>query len=76
LRALDPEKNGNLYAESENVEWSLSGLLNRTLLRPLKMLLVEPILLIITIYISVVYGIIYASEFGFHLAFLATQVML
>ena len=75
MRALDPEKKNDLYAESETFEWNMSGLLNRTLLRPFKMLLVEPILLFITIYISVVYGIIYASEFVFLPAFLAPQIM-
>jgi MFS transporter, DHA1 family, multidrug resistance protein len=76
LRALDPENNKNLFAENEDVEWSVRGLFHRTLLRPLKMLLVEPILLFITIYISIVYGIIYASEFVLLPEFLATHVML
>ncbi|KAI9430447.1 MFS polyamine transporter [Lactarius indigo] len=60
LRALNPEKNKDVYAESEKIEWTISGLLNRTLFRPMKMLLVEPILLLITFYLSIVYGVIYA----------------
>jgi DHA1 family multidrug resistance protein-like MFS transporter len=62
LRALHPEKNGDLYAESEKIKWTARELLNRTVLRPLKMLLVEPILLLVTVFLSIVYGIIYASE--------------
>ncbi len=62
LRALHPEKSKDLYAESEKIEWTIKELLNRTILRPLKMLLVEPILLLVTVYLSVVYGVIYASE--------------
>ena len=76
MRALGPEKNKSLYAESEDVEWSVRGLFHRTLLRPFEMLLVEPILLFVTIYISVVYGIIYASEFVLLSVFLATHMML
>jgi DHA1 family multidrug resistance protein-like MFS transporter len=62
LRALHPEKNGGLYAENEKIKWTARELLNRTVLRPLKMLVVEPILLLVTVFLSIVYGIIYASE--------------
>ena len=36
--------------------------MHRTILRPFKMLLQEPILVIITIYMSIVYGLLYARE--------------
>jgi DHA1 family multidrug resistance protein-like MFS transporter len=61
LRKANPEKNKELYAESERVSWSPSAVLERTLFRPFKMLFVEPILLLSTIYLSVAYGVIYAS---------------
>ena len=67
LRKADPEKNKDLYAESERVSWAPKAVLERTIFRPFKMLLVEPILLLATIYLSVVYGVIYASTFSFPL---------
>ena len=39
---------------------SFKVLLERILLRPLTMLVVEPILLLVTIYLSIVYGVLYA----------------
>ena len=61
LRAKDPAKNGDLYAASERVDWTLKAILQRTIFRPFKMLLVEPILLLTTIYVSLAYGVMYAS---------------
>ncbi|KAI0270455.1 MFS general substrate transporter [Gloeopeniophorella convolvens] len=69
MRALDPEKNKDIYAESEAVQWTLRELLNRTILRPFRMLLIEPILLLVTIYISLVYGVIYATFEAFPVIF-------
>ena len=62
LRKANPEKNMDRYAESERVSWALGAVLERTIFRPFKMLFVEPILLLSTIYLSVAYGVIYASE--------------
>ena len=61
LRAKDPVKNTDLYAASERVDWTLNAILQRTIFRPFKMLLVEPILLLTTIYVSLAYGVMYAS---------------
>jgi len=63
LRKADPERNKELYVESERVSWATRAVLERTIFRPFKMLLVEPILLLSTIYLSVAYGVIYASAF-------------
>ena len=63
LRRENPEKNKDLYTESERVSWAPRVVLERTIFRPFKMLLVEPILLLATIYLSVAYGVIYASTF-------------
>lgn len=60
LRQADPVRNANLYAEHERADWSLKGVLHRTLYRPFKMLAVEPILLLVTLYLSLVYGVLYA----------------
>lgn len=64
LRRANPEKNKDLYTESERVSWAPRAVLERTIFRPFKMLLVEPILLLATIYLSVTYGVIYASTFS------------
>ena len=61
LRQANPAKNIERFAESERVSWAPSAVLERTIFRPFKMLLVEPILLLSTIYLSVAYGVIYAS---------------
>ena len=63
LRRENP-KNKDLYTESERVSWAPRAVLERTIFRPFKMLLVEPILLLATIYLSVAYGVIYASTFS------------
>ncbi|KAI0277572.1 hypothetical protein BGY98DRAFT_1097344 [Russula aff. rugulosa BPL654] len=39
----NPEKNKDLYTESERVSWAPRAVLERTIFRPFKMLLVEPI---------------------------------
>ncbi|XP_006463626.1 hypothetical protein AGABI2DRAFT_225490, partial [Agaricus bisporus var. bisporus H97] len=72
LRKEDPVSNKNLYAEHENQDWSVKGVLNRTILRPFKMLAVEPILLLVTLYISVVYGLLYGLFQAFPIIF--TQI--
>ena len=59
LRKLDPEGNKDLYAPHEKSDWSVGGIAHRTLLRPFQILAQEPILVLITIYLSIVYGILY-----------------
>ena len=51
-----------MFAESENKIWTPREILNSTIVRPFTMVIVEPILLLVTIYMSVVYGIIYGCE--------------
>ena len=62
LRKADPERYKDLYAEAERQKWSFKELMHRTIFRPFKMLLQEPILVIITIYMSIVYGLLYARK--------------
>ena len=52
-------QNWAIHAKSDEVEVNVSNLLNKYLIRPYAMLFLEPILLLITIYMSVVYAIIY-----------------
>ena len=61
LRKADPEKNAALYAEHERSDWSVKAIVHRTIYRPVKMLMQEPILVHVTVYLSLVYGVLYAS---------------
>src|SRR6266446_3413679 len=51
-----------MFAESENKKWTARQLLQSTIVRPFTMVIVEPILFLVTVYMSVVYGIIYGCE--------------
>jgi DHA1 family multidrug resistance protein-like MFS transporter len=62
LRKLDPVANENVFAEGENKKWTAHELLESTIIRPFTMVVVEPILLLVTLYMSLVYGIIYSCE--------------
>ncbi|KAI0002446.1 MFS polyamine transporter [Russula compacta] len=59
LRKEDAVKNKHLRAEGE-VNWTVGVLLEKTLFRPFKMLAQEPILVLVTLYMSVVYAVLYA----------------
>lgn len=64
LRKADPNGSSErLYAEHEKQDWSISGVIHRTIYRPFQMLALEPILVLVTIYLSLVYGLIYARTF-------------
>ncbi|KAF8649063.1 hypothetical protein AX16_006036 [Volvariella volvacea WC 439] len=53
-------KPSELYAEHERQDWSIGGIVHRTIYRPFQMLALEPILVLVTVYLSLVYGLIYA----------------
>ncbi|SSD61215.1 probable Polyamine transporter 1 [Saccharomycodes ludwigii] len=55
------KKSGNwgIFAAHENAELSISDIVSKTMTRPIKMLLTEPILFLLSIYNSFVYGILY-----------------
>jgi DHA1 family multidrug resistance protein-like MFS transporter len=63
LRKENPEKNHELYASHERLDNSPKALLHRTLFRPFHMLLVEPMLQVVTVYISIVYGLLYGRTY-------------
>ena len=70
LSKEDPVGSKNLYAEHEKQDWSIMGVIHRTLFRPFEMLAREPILVMVTIYVSIVYGLLYAckcSSFVFYI---------
>jgi DHA1 family multidrug resistance protein-like MFS transporter len=60
LRKADPVKNKNKYTALDKQESGVKAILERTIFRPFHMLFLEPILLLITIYTGVVYGLIFA----------------
>ncbi|KAI5831965.1 MFS general substrate transporter [Schizophyllum commune Tattone D] len=60
LRKADPQGNARLYAPNEREDWSPAGVFHSTIYRPFHMFFTEPILLLVTVYVSLVYGILYA----------------
>ncbi|KZP33542.1 MFS general substrate transporter [Athelia psychrophila] len=70
LRKEHPEENKELYAMHERQDWSPRGVLHRTLYRPFLMLFREPILVLVTVYLSLIYGVLYALFEAFPLIFI------
>lgn len=58
-KRLRKEGNSKAWAPHERIDWSVSGVVKRTLFRPFQILALEPILLLITIYLAIVYGLLY-----------------
>ncbi|KAL1938779.1 hypothetical protein VTO73DRAFT_11382 [Trametes versicolor] len=73
LRKADPQANAGVYAEHEKSDWSAKGIFHRTLYRPVQMLIFEPILLLVTVYLSLVYGVLYALFEALPLIFMGTR---
>ncbi|KAF5378919.1 hypothetical protein D9757_008720 [Collybiopsis confluens] len=70
-KTAETEKEKNMiFAEHERQDFSLGPLIHRTLFRPFQMLLMEPILVLVTIYMSIVYGILYALFEAFPVIFM------
>ncbi|ORY88386.1 major facilitator superfamily domain-containing protein [Leucosporidium creatinivorum] len=60
LRKENPETNKDLYADLERADFSFKSIVTRTIARPFVMLATEPILMLVTIYLSIIYGLLYA----------------
>ncbi|KAH8826531.1 MFS polyamine transporter [Flagelloscypha sp. PMI_526] len=73
LRKADPVANAHVFASLEREDWSLRGVLHRTLYRPIIMLAKEPILVLVTIYLSLVYGVLYALFSAFPIIWIQTR---
>ena len=58
----DPVGNKHLYAAHEKQDWSIKAVIQRTVFRPFHMLALEPILVMVIIYLSVVYGLLYGRK--------------
>jgi hypothetical protein len=62
LRKINPGANQSMYAEHERHDWSVKGVLHRTIYRPFYMLAKEPILVMVTTFMSLANGVLYARE--------------
>lgn len=62
-------QNWAIHAKQEEIEIDIKELLEKNLTRPFRMLVTEPILLLITIYLSFVYGILYIFLTAYPLVF-------
>lgn len=62
-------KNWALHAKSEEQPVGLKVIVDKYLLRPFKMMFLEPILVVVTLYMSVIYGILYLFFSAFPIAF-------
>lgn len=60
MRKEEPELNKDVYSELERADFSFKGIITRTLARPFIMLFKEPILVLVTIYMSIVYALLYS----------------
>ncbi|KAH7929149.1 MFS general substrate transporter [Leucogyrophana mollusca] len=60
LRQADPVGYQFAYSAHDKEDWSFMGVVRRTIFRPFYMLAMEPILVLLTAYLSLVYGILYA----------------
>ncbi|KAJ7732657.1 MFS general substrate transporter [Mycena metata] len=58
-RKADPAGSLHLFAAHEKQDWSPRGVIHRTVFRPFQMLAGEPILVLVTIYLSLIYGVMY-----------------
>lgn len=52
--------NWGIHAKHDEVELDLGELFHKNFLRPLRLLITEPIILLISLYMSFIYGIVYA----------------
>jgi DHA1 family multidrug resistance protein-like MFS transporter len=62
-------KNWAIHAKADEQQVNLNEIMTKFLLRPFKMLFLEPILLLITIYMSLIYGILYLFFVAYPIAF-------
>ena len=65
MRKEDPVGTKDLYAEHEKQDWSFGAVIRRTIYRPFHMLVLEPILVMVTIYFSIVYGLLFGRKRSF-----------
>ncbi|EMC93255.1 hypothetical protein BAUCODRAFT_568109 [Baudoinia panamericana UAMH 10762] len=62
-------RNWGIHAKQEEVEVDLKELLSKNISRPLRILFTEPIVLLVTIYMSFIYGLLYLNLTAYGLVF-------
>ncbi|KAK5742509.1 hypothetical protein LTR17_003311 [Elasticomyces elasticus] len=62
-------KNWGIHAKQDEVEVDLGELLKKNLSRPIRILFTEPIILLVTIYLSFIYGLLYLNLTAYGLVF-------
>ena len=62
-------KNWGIHAKQEEIEVDFKELLNKNFSRPLRILFTEPIVLLLSIYMSFIYGILYLFFTAYPIAF-------
>ncbi|CAG8926040.1 unnamed protein product [Penicillium salamii] len=60
VRIRKESGNWGIHARQEKLELEFSGLVEKYFMRPLKLLFTEPIILIVSIYMSFIYSLVYA----------------
>ncbi|KAJ6144424.1 hypothetical protein N7470_008319 [Penicillium chermesinum] len=75
--ALLRKQTGNwgIHAKQEKIEIEFLWLLEKYFTRPLKMLITEPIILLVSLYMSFIYGLVYALLEAYPLVFQAVHGM-
>ncbi|KAM3459311.1 hypothetical protein NHJ6243_007058 [Beauveria neobassiana] len=66
-------KNWGIHAKQEEIEVDLRELLSKNLSRPLRLLFTEPIILLLSIYMSFIYGILYLFFSAYPLVFVGVH---
>jgi hypothetical protein len=62
-------KNWAIHSQRDTVNVNLKSLVNTYLLRPFEMLFREPILLLVTVYMALIYGILYLFFTAYPISF-------
>lgn len=62
-------RNWGIHSKQEEVEVDLRELLSKNISRPLRILFTEPIVLLVTIYMSFIYGLLYLNLTAYSLVF-------
>ena len=66
-------KNWGIHAKQEEIEVDLKELIQKNFTRPLRLLFTEPIILMISIYMSFIYGILYLFLTAYPLVFVGVH---
>ena len=62
-------KNWGIHAKQEEVEVDINELITKNFTRPIRLLISEPIILLVTIYMSFIYGLLYCFLTAYPLVF-------